>query len=208
MEALTQVPKKSIRYYEEEGLLRPARDIQNGYRNYTAEDVAVLKRVKLCRKLDLPVEEIRRIFAGELTFSEALERQKIVLAHEKNELEQKRTLCEGLIAALAAGEAPDADRALERVSELERDGVRFNDFARLDRGKKTRGVWLSVSGVALLLLAVALLVWHLNSSDPMPLWGFVLMETLLILPAVGVFLAGRTRIREINGGEEDDLGQY
>ncbi len=208
VEALTDIPKKSIRYYEEEGLLRPARDALNGYRSFDAQDVARLKRIKLGRKLGLPVEEIGRILSGSLTWREALERQNIVLAHERNDLEKQRVLCERLIAQLETGVEPDADAFLASMAELERGGVRFTDYTAVDRRKELRGVWLSCAGFALFLLAIAALVWWAAASDPMPIWAFVLMETLILLHAVGIAAAGRTRIREIKGGETDDLGKY
>ncbi|MDD6201101.1 MAG: MerR family transcriptional regulator, partial [Firmicutes bacterium] len=34
VEALAGIPKKNIRFYEEQGLLLPKRDSENGYRDY------------------------------------------------------------------------------------------------------------------------------------------------------------------------------
>ena len=57
-EKLVGVTKRNIRYYETEGLLSPGRETGNGYRDYTQADVDALRRIKLLRKLDLPLEEI------------------------------------------------------------------------------------------------------------------------------------------------------
>ena len=120
VEALTGIPKKSIRYYEAEGLLRPARDSSNGYRRYTAEDMAVLQRIKLYRKLDTPVDEIRRVFIGELTDRAALERQQIALTHQSKEVEQRRILCEQLILSISENGSLDTDSALETMNNMEK----------------------------------------------------------------------------------------
>ena len=61
VEALVGITKKNIRFYEEQGLLTPRRNSENGYRDYGPEEVAVLRRIKLLRKLGLPLEEIRRM---------------------------------------------------------------------------------------------------------------------------------------------------
>ena len=64
VEALVGITKKNIRFYEAEGLLAPRRNSDNGYRDYGEEDVAVLRRIKLMRKLGLPLEDIRQMLSG------------------------------------------------------------------------------------------------------------------------------------------------
>ena len=54
VEALVGITKKNIRFYEAEGLLTPRRNSENGYRDYGDADVAVLRRIKLLRKLGVP----------------------------------------------------------------------------------------------------------------------------------------------------------
>lgn len=57
----TGVPAKTIRYYEEIGLLpQPARQ-ENGYRQYAESDVNRLKLVAGARRLDIPLSEIKEI---------------------------------------------------------------------------------------------------------------------------------------------------
>ena len=72
-----------IRFYEQQGLLSPKRNGENGYRDYSEEDVEELKKIKLLRKLSLPIEEIRKIQSGALVLEDALMRQVIVLEREK-----------------------------------------------------------------------------------------------------------------------------
>ncbi len=77
------ITKKNIRFYEQQGLLHPKRNMENGYRDYTGDDVTELKKIKLLRKLSLPIEEIRRIQQGSLLLEDALQRQLIVLERER-----------------------------------------------------------------------------------------------------------------------------
>ena len=76
------ITKRNIRYYEKEGLLTPGRNSDNGYRDYTEDDVTELKKIKLLRKLDMPLEEIRRMQRGALTLEDAIRRHMIVLERE------------------------------------------------------------------------------------------------------------------------------
>lgn len=58
---LTQVSIRMLRYYDQNGLLRPAFiDPQTGYRLYTAEQIPRLQRIRLLRDLDFNVAEIAR----------------------------------------------------------------------------------------------------------------------------------------------------
>ena len=58
------IPRANIRYYEEEGLLHPARG-SNNYRTYSEKDVETLRKIRLLRRLDMPIETIRAVQAGE-----------------------------------------------------------------------------------------------------------------------------------------------
>jgi DNA-binding transcriptional MerR regulator len=57
------VPEKTIRYYEEIGLLPPARRSTNGYRVYDEADVERLRFIRRARALDIALDEIAEILA-------------------------------------------------------------------------------------------------------------------------------------------------
>ena len=70
------------------------------------------------------------------------------------------------------------------------------------RGKKV-GVWLSVLVVLVpLALQGAGVAWAWHTFGGHPLFSLLLAAALFLIGAA------RSRIREINGGEEDDLSQY
>lgn len=57
----TSVPVKTIRYYEDIGLLTPAKRSKNRYRQYDQKDVERLRFVKSARALGFSLPEIARI---------------------------------------------------------------------------------------------------------------------------------------------------
>src|SRR5258708_36948450 len=57
------VPEKTIRYYEEIGLLPPARRSANSYRVYEEADVERLRFIRRARALDFALDEITEILA-------------------------------------------------------------------------------------------------------------------------------------------------
>lgn len=61
VEELVGITSKNIRFYEEQGLLTPER-AENGYREYHEENIKTLKKIKLLRKLGVPVEEIKSVY--------------------------------------------------------------------------------------------------------------------------------------------------
>ena len=69
VERLIGITKKNIRFYEEQGLLNPNRNKENGYRDYNEDDIRTLEQIKLLRKLGLPLDEIRMMQAGRSTIA-------------------------------------------------------------------------------------------------------------------------------------------
>jgi len=60
------VASKTIRYYEEIGLLPAALRNDNGYREYRASDVERLVFIRRCRELQIPLEQIKTLIAVQL----------------------------------------------------------------------------------------------------------------------------------------------
>ena len=80
VESRTGMTRANIRFYEAEGLLSPARGA-NGYRDYSQEDIEILRRIKLLRTLRMPLEEIKELHRGEKELSAALEVGDAVAAY-------------------------------------------------------------------------------------------------------------------------------
>jgi DNA-binding transcriptional MerR regulator len=60
---LSGVPAKTIRYYEEIGLIPPAERTANTYRVYTEVDVDRLRFIRNARALDFSLQDIEEILA-------------------------------------------------------------------------------------------------------------------------------------------------
>ncbi|MDE0780179.1 MAG: Cu(I)-responsive transcriptional regulator [Alphaproteobacteria bacterium] len=61
--AQAERPPKTIRYYEEIGLVTPTRRRDNRYRDYSKREIHVLRFVARARGLGFPVEECRSLVA-------------------------------------------------------------------------------------------------------------------------------------------------
>jgi MerR family copper efflux transcriptional regulator len=61
---ITGLPTKTIRFYEEQGVIEsPARE-DNGYRYYSEENLEEIKLIKNARDLGLPLSEIKKLTVG------------------------------------------------------------------------------------------------------------------------------------------------
>ncbi len=60
------VSAANIRYYEKEGLLGNDRRADNGYRLYSGEDVHRLRFIRMCRAMDMSLDEVRGLLALDL----------------------------------------------------------------------------------------------------------------------------------------------
>lgn len=57
----TGLSVRTIRFYEESGLVVPSARSQGGFRLYTDEDVARLQRIRRLKPLDFSLEEMREV---------------------------------------------------------------------------------------------------------------------------------------------------
>ena len=109
------VSARNIRYYEQAGLLAPARNPENDYRIYTDADVRTLKLIRVLRTLDMPVENIRAVLSGTLPLTEAAERQRRQLEAEQQKLAAAAAFCTELAAGDRTAAELDVDSCLERM---------------------------------------------------------------------------------------------
>jgi Cu(I)-responsive transcriptional regulator len=107
------LPAKTIRYYEDIGLIRPAR-AENGYRDYSASDIHKLAFLRRARGLGFSIQDCRQLMALYEDRSRAShDVREIAAAHveaigEKlRELEQMRATLRKLIHACHGDDRPD-----------------------------------------------------------------------------------------------------
>lgn len=59
---LTNLTKKAVEYYTEQGMIFPV-VLENGYRDFNANDLECLKKISVFRKLGLSIDEIKAVFS-------------------------------------------------------------------------------------------------------------------------------------------------
>lgn len=122
------LPAKTIRYYEEVGLIAPDR-AANGYRDYTGDDVHRLAFLKRARGLGFSIDDCRQLMALYRDRSRAShDVREIAVAHvcaieEKiRELESMRRTLGRLIGACHGDNRPDCPILDDMAGALHADG--------------------------------------------------------------------------------------
>ncbi len=212
VEQLVGITKKNIRFYEEQGLLSPGRNRENGYRDYTEEDVMKLEQIKLLRKLGLPLEEIRMMQAGKSTVADSMKRHLVTLEREEQNVKHSIKLCEmlkdreGLLSDL------DAHELLTQMDEMEKSGASFKDIENRDvRQKRYIGAFIASAAMIIFMVGIiALVVWGFKAEPEgaPPLLVLALIVALPVTVIIGVLMSLIQRIREIKKGEVDDARKF
>lgn len=139
-EKVTGITKQNIRYYEKQGLITPNRNLENDYREYGEKEIERLKLIKLFRKLDMPIEEIRKIFDHETELSEAIEEQKKRLTSERKRLSDAIDFCDRINEKKL--EEIDVNEYLDKIEQEEKKGAVFadwlNDFKKVHKAEEKR----------------------------------------------------------------------
>ena len=175
VEAAVGVTKKNIRFYEEEGLISPRREPGNGYRSYSEADVERLRRIKLLRKLDVPLAEIRQMLEGECTLAEGMSRQLERLNTRRTDLDEAVNFCTLLQMEPVSLNELDVEQTLARLTAKEEQGVSFVNIEQTDRkAERVRGALVGAGlFTAIMLLSIGIMAWAFcvdpQDVPPLPL---------------------------------------
>ena len=212
VEALVGITRKNIRFYEAEGLLSPRRNSQNGYRDYGETEVEVLRRIKLLRKLGLPLEEIRQMQTGSRTLGDGMRRHLVTLERERKNLEAAIRFCGTLTDRRERLEELDAQSLLDRMAQMEQEGTTFMNKQKQDTRRRRFVAPIVVAIVMSVLMAglIWLFLWafEVDPAGAPPLPVLALFVAIPAAVVVGVVIALVQRVREIERGEEDDARNY
>ncbi len=93
IEIRSGMDRSNIRFYEREGFINPER-FENGYREYTEDDLNKLVWIKLLRSLQISLDEVKSLFSDEKSLLEVLKRQVSDLEEAKGDIHYAQQICE------------------------------------------------------------------------------------------------------------------
>ena len=126
LEDLLGVSRATIRHYEDQGLITPIR-AENSYRDYSDEDVRLLQKIIVMRKLDVSIPEIKDLIDGKADLHDVLERNEERLRTQKRELNSSIEMCGEINRDSADFSDIDSAKYLKHIYEEEQKGAHFAD---------------------------------------------------------------------------------
>ena len=121
-------------------------------------------------------------------------------------MKQKKSICKQLELSGEQLSNMDAEKYLLLMKEMEKEGVKFMNVERVDKKRKAP-IIATIVMIVLMVMVIGIFVWAAK-TDPIP-FPFLLM--LLMIPGaviIGVLLALKERMKQIEGGEEDAASKY
>ena len=205
---LAGITSKNIRFYEDQGLITPARDSINGYRDYSMEDVEQLCRIRLLRMLGISCENIRRLQSGDLDFDKCMTDRLAELEKTGSNIEHMKTMCRVLKDEADNLSDIEASVYLERMKELEKGGARFVNSRMTDMRKRKTGAIISAVVVVSFLILVLGAMLYFDASDPAPKGVIAFFIIVFAIIAVSLGYVLKQRIDEVKKGEIDEASKY
>ena len=92
LEMKTGLDRATIRFYEKEGMITPTR-LENGYRDYSGEDLQQLLKIKLLRQLGVSLLKIKDLQQGSEDFQEVLREQIAHLEKQRDSAQRSSQVC-------------------------------------------------------------------------------------------------------------------
>ncbi len=193
VEQLTGLSKQTLIWYEKEGLIHPARK-ENRYREYSAEDVELLRLIKMLRGMGISIDDISQMLENHLSIETLLDQQKTYLQKEQAQTAET----EKCIRFYTDTRAPLL-QALEEMyvpkktwSGRERPLMPFHIGTRPDRRKIGRLLAWNMLWLFFILFLHVPFAYRFEKlwGRPMPLWiltgGSALCAAVLILFGFGL----------------------
>ena len=208
VEELVGITSKNIRFYENQGLLTPER-AENGYREYHEQNIETLKKIKLLRKLGISVEEIRAVLNHSRSLEDCLEKHLTVLEKERENLSNMQRLSDEILQKRDSIDTLNTNEWLDEMEKLEKEGVDFVDVSKIDiHMKKKMGAVIGGAVMIVLMLAmIGFFLWA-NSQETLPVGVLIVFVGIPVIVIICIIVALRSRIKEIEGGEEDEAAKY
>lgn len=124
-ESQTGISRRNIRFYEQKGMLCPARNQDNDYREYSPQDIERLKLIRALRMVDMPLEDIRDVLKGTTTLEQAVATQEAQLQRNIQDAQTAIRFCRSLGKL---GKGAEVDAILREMDQKEHQKHLFTQW--------------------------------------------------------------------------------
>lgn len=214
IEALSGMERANIRFYEREGLIAPER-MENGYRNYSDDELEILLRIKLLRSLHISLDEIKALQEGSKNLADTLSKQIFELEKERQGVSYAQDVCRAMQEDGVSFNDLDAKKYLEGISRITGEiGSSYFDF-KGDELPQVFYPWrrflariLDLSIYSTLWSIILILVFHVNLATRSSIENIfntiISLVIMLFLEPLWLHLSGTTPGKAIFGLRIED----
>lgn len=137
LESKCGLDRTTIRFYEKEGMIEPLRH-ENGYRDYSQEDLQTLTKIKLLRQLGMPLDKIRQLQQGSGDLQAAINAQMPKLTELRDQAQRALQVCQQMQSDGATYENLNAEYYLKQMRSIE---LQFPQTAKLPSREFREVIW-------------------------------------------------------------------
>lgn len=209
VEVVVGLSKKSIRYYEENGLITPKRNKENDYRVYSDVDINKLKIIKFLRELNVPIRELKLLNDGLLTLQECMQDRIKKIEMEEENYQKIKNMCEEIEKSTDTFTSIDINNYFQEINILKKEGFTLKDV-KISHVKKIRGAILSslIFSAFFVFIILVISYFQFTENDNMPLVIYLFVMLIFLIPVISISYNLIVRIKEIKKGEEDEASKY
>lgn len=209
VEHVVKLSKKSIRYYEELGLINPKRNVNNDYRVYDENDINKLKIIKFLRELGVTTGELKLLNDGSITLKECMIDRIDKIKKEEDKYKRVISMCTEISKSGYTYNDIDITKYFEEVNVLNKEGFTMRDVSSNKSKKIIGAICSSIVFSLFFVFMIGLFIYFQNTeTEQLPWILFSFFMVIFGLPIVGIIYNLIIRIKEIKGGEEDEASKY
>ncbi|MGT2911274.1 MerR family transcriptional regulator [Streptococcus cameli] len=162
VEKLTGLTAKSIRFYEDRGLVLVSRNQNNSYREYSEANVQTLKKIKIFRYLGFTVSEIAELLTlDEQQLAVKLEQRLLILQDQKDVIDEQVAL--GRFFLKKQSESSVVDKLNEEIGFLESED--YLDAKTALKEATLQSIWELLLQTLMLLMPIVGFYHRLMEQD-------------------------------------------
>ena len=209
VEQIVNLSKKSIRFYEDNGLLTPKRNANNQYRIYSEDDVKKLKIIKFLRELGVPIRELKLLDNHKLSLENCMQERIKRIKIEQSKYDKVLSMCNEIIKSGETYENIDIENYFLNMNVLNKEGFTMREI-KSNHKKKILGAILSSCIFSIIFLFLIVIITYLGffTNDNIPIILYLFLMFILGIPTLAIFYNLFIRIKEIRRGEEDEASKY
>ena len=146
---------------------------------------------------------------GSITLQECMTDRIYKIKEQVEKYQKVKEMCMDIESSSESFSDIDITNYFQSMNTLNKEGFTMRDV-RTNKRKKITGALISsfIFSLLFIFLAVIMTYFQIVETDKLPWIVYAFFMLILVFPIVGIAVNLVIRIKEINGGEEDEASKY